>query len=152
VTFLPEASETLVVAHDWSIVLQRLNEVTSQQPRQSARGVHILAGWVKDDKFQLIIRQRRPNSFMPVVEGRIDPTQTGCLVFLRYRLMPFTRLYLILWTIIALISGILLAVYYYNLLLAAAAIIIISVIHLVAWANFRIHQRPLRDIIFNVLA
>lgn len=138
------------MAHEWDEVLQRLNEVTSPQVIEPGMPPTILAGWVKDDRFQLIIRQRRLNSFMPVSEGRIDPTNTGCLIFLRYRLMPFTRLYLVLWTFIAFISGIFLATYYDNILVCLVSLLFIALMHTIAWANFRIHMRPLHDIIFNV--
>lgn len=152
ITILPQTSETLIVPHAWDVVLQRLMDVTTSRIAEAGSSPKILAGWVKDDRFQLIIRQRRPNSFMPMVEGRIDPTSTGCLIFLQYKLMPITRMYLILWTIIAFVSGIFLAIYYHNFLLSLASIGIIAIIHGIAWGNFKIHYRPLHDVIFRVLA
>lgn len=150
-TLLPEESETMVVAHDWDEVLLRINQVISPQVIEPGIQPNLLTGWVKDDRFQLIIRQRRLNSFMPVAEGTIAPTSNGCVIFLRYRLMPFTRLYLLLWTVIALVSGGFLAVYSSNMLIGLATLAIIGIIHAVAWANFKIHMRPLHDIIFKVL-
>ena len=149
---LPQKKETLIVAHDWDVVLQRLFDVTTDEVNYAGRTPKILAGWIKDDRFQLLIRQRRMNSFMPVVEGKIDPTSTGCLIFLQYRLMPATRMYLILWTIITFVSGIFLSIYYLNILLGLASVGIIALIHVIAWANFKIHLRPLHDVIFEVLA
>jgi hypothetical protein len=149
---LPQKKETMIVAHDWDVVLQRLMEVTTDQANYAGRTPKKLAGWIKDDRFQLLMRQRRMNSFMPVVEGKIDPTSTGCLIFLHYRLMPATRMYLILWTIITFVSGIFLTIYYVNMLLGLASVAIIALIHWIAWANFRIHWRPLHDVIFEVLA
>src|SRR5688572_13595010 len=127
-------------------------EITTEHVNYEGRSSKILAGWIKDDRFQLLIRQRRPNSFMPVAEGKIDPTSTGCLIFIRYRLMPITRMYLSLWTVIAFISGIFLAIYYTNILLGLASLGIIALIHGIAWANFKIHLKPLHDIIFKVLS
>jgi hypothetical protein len=149
---LPQKKETLIVAHDWDVVLQRLFDVTTDEVNYAGRTPKVLAGWIKDDRFQLLIRQRRMNSFMPVVEGKIDPTSTGCLIFLHYRLMPVTRMYLILWTIITFVSGIFLSIYYLNILLGLASVGIIALIHVIAWANFKIHLRPLNDVIFEVLA
>ena len=150
-TLLPEESETLVVAHHWDEVLLRINHIISPQVISPGNQPQLLTGWVKDDRFQLIIRQRRTNSFVPVVEGTIAPTSNGCVIFLRYRLMPFTRLYLLLWTVIALVSGGFIAIYSTNILIGLGTLAIIAVIHAVAWANFRIHMRPLHDIIFKVL-
>jgi hypothetical protein len=151
IAFLPEVSETLVVAYRSNEVLQRILEVTSTRAMEMGEPSKILAGWVKEDRFQLIIRQRRPNSFMPMVEGRVDSTSTGCIVFLQYKLMAITRMYLLLWTVIAFISGTFLALYYQQVLLGLGCVAIIILIHAIAWANFRIHHRPLRDIIYKVL-
>ena len=152
IAFLPEVSETLVVAHRSNVVLQRLVEVTSTRAMEIGTPSKILAGWVKEDRFQLIIRQRRPNSFMPMVEGRVDRTSTGCIIFLQYKLMAITRMYLLLWTVIAFISGMFLTVYYQQVLLGLGCVGIIVLIYAIAWANFRIHRRPLREIIHKVLA
>jgi len=152
IQLLPQKNETLIVAHDWDVVLERLSEVTTGQINYEGTVPKKLAGWIKDDRFQLLIRQRRPNSFAPVVEGKIDPTSTGCLIFLQYRLMPMTRMYLVLWTIIASISGIFLAIYYANFMLGLASICTIALIHGIAWGNFNIHLKPLHDVIFKVLA
>jgi hypothetical protein len=151
VTLLPEESKTIIVAHDWDEVLHRLNAITSPQVIQPGGQPTILSGWIKDDRFQLIVRQRRLNSFMPVAEGTIDPTNNGCLIFLRYRLMPFTRLYLMLWSIVALASGVCLTIYYHNIFVGLASLAIIALMHGVAWGNFKMHMRPLHDIIFKAL-
>ena len=152
INFLPQESKTLIVAHDWQEVLQRLQDVTATQVNEGGGPEKKLTGWVKDDRFQLVIRQRRLNAFMPMVEGRIDPTSTGCLIFLRYKLMPITRMYLILWTFIAILSGISLTIYYDTIFVSLATIGIIALIYGIAWGNFRIHQKPLHDIIFEILS
>ncbi|HZB13743.1 MAG TPA: hypothetical protein VE467_11965 [Chryseolinea sp.] len=152
IELLPQKNETLIVAHDWDVVLERLSEVTADQLNYEGKPPKKLAGWIKDDRFQLLIRQRRPNSFAPVVEGKIDPTSAGCLIYLQYRLMPMTRMYLVLWTILAFISGIFLAIYYGNFMVGLASIGTIALIHGIAWGNFNIHWKPLHDVIFKVLA
>lgn len=152
INLLPQENKTLIVAHDWQVVVQRLTEVTATQVNEVGSPAKRLTGWVMGDRFQLIIRQRRLNAFMPMVEGRIDPTSAGCLIFLRYRLMPITRMYLVLWTAITIVSGISLAIYYQDFLLCLAAMVIIALIYGIAWGNFRIHLNPLHDIIFKVLS
>lgn len=139
------------MAHHAEEVTRRLSEITSARLANVKRSPQILAGWVKDEKFQLIVRNRRLNSFMPVAEGTIEGTSSGCIIFLRYRLMPMTRIYLILWSAIALLSGVILGFYYKDVYLVLTAVGILIVIHLIAWANFRLHHKPLHDIIFNVL-
>lgn len=66
--------------------------------------------------------------------------------------MPMTRLYLVLCTIISFVSGIFLTTYYNNLLLIVGTLLIVALIHGIAWANFKIHYKPLHNVIFQVLA
>ncbi len=151
ITLLPQTTETFVVAHHAEEVARRLSQITSARLANVKGSPQVLAGWVHDDKFQLVVRNRRLNSFMPVAEGTIESTSSGCIIFLRYRLMPMTRIYLVLWSAIALISGLILGFYYKDVFLALTAVGILILIHSIAWANFRLHHKPLHDIIFNVL-
>jgi hypothetical protein len=151
INLLPQETETLIITHDWDVVLQRLENASTFNAPGRSNSPPVLAGWVKDDRFQLMLRQRRPNGFMPMVQGRIDPTSTGCLLFMDYRLMPMTRMYLVLWSIIVLTSGVLLSFYYDNILVGVAAVGIIACMNAVAWANFKIHRKPLREAILHVL-
>jgi len=152
INLLPQERETLVVIHDWDVVLQRLVEACSPQLIEGGKTPTALTGWVKEDRFQLMLRQRRPNSFTPMAEGRIDPTSTGCLIFLDYKLMPATRMYLILWGVIVFVSGVFVAIYYNDVLLWLASIGIVGLINGIAWANFKLHLKPLHEVIFRLLA
>ena len=150
IILLPQESETLIVSHDWDVVLQRLERASTFDTIEGGK-VPVLTGWVKEDRFQLMLRQRRPNGFMPIVEGRIDPTSAGCLLFLDYKLMPMTRMYLILWSVILLISGVLMSFYYRNFFVGLASGGIIVLMNAIAWANFKIHRKPLHEAIFRLL-
>ena len=152
IEWLPHESETLIVGHDWDVVLQRLDEASSPEIIEPGRTPTPLTGWIKDDRFQLMLRQRRPNSFTPVIEGKIDPTSSGCIIFLRYKLMPVTRMYLILWTCIVLVSVLILLFYYRDIKWGLGAMSIMVLIHGIAWANFKLHKKPLHDLIFKVLS
>jgi len=110
-----------------------------------------LMGWVKDRHFQVALRARRPNGFSPVATGRIENTSSGCLVFLDYQLMPSTRFYLSLWSLIALLSGIITAFHYKNLLLCLAALGILAFINGTAWANFHLHLKVLHNTLLKAM-
>lgn len=150
--WLPHEHETLIVGHDWDVVLLRLDEASSPEIIEEGRTPTPLTGWIKDDRFQFMLRQRRPNSFTPVIEGKIDPTSSGCIIFLHYKLMPVTRMYLILWTSIVLLSSLILLFHYRNITWGLGALGIIMLIHGIAWANFKLHKKPLHDLIFKVLS
>jgi hypothetical protein len=150
--FLPHQSETLVVVHPWDAVLQRLEDATAPEILKDGKAPGQFTGWIKDDRFQLMLRQRRPNAFAPIIEGRIDPTSGGCIIFLRYKLMPVTRMYLVVWTFIVLGSGVFLLIQYNAIGISLGALCIVVFLHSVEWANFKLHQKPLHDVIFKVLS
>jgi hypothetical protein len=108
-------------------------------------------GRVGEDHFQLTLRARRPNGFVPIATGKIEKTSSGCLIFLTYTLMPSTRFYLLFCGLIILLSGALAAFYYRNVLLGLGAIASVAIINLIAWANFKLHRKPLHNLLLDVL-
>lgn len=131
-------------------VIYRLEKATIP-PSDTPKKYTTLMGWVKDDHFQVTLRERRPNGFVPVAIGKIDPTSTGCLIFLVYRLMPSTRLYLGFWSLVIFLSGVILGIYYKNFLLWAASMAILIFINGTAWANFKLHRKPLHNALLKAL-
>ena len=108
-------------------------------------------GRISEDHFQVTLRARRPNGFVPVATGKIERTSNGCLIFLNYTLMPSTRFYLLFCSLIILLMGALTAFYSKNIWLCFLAIMSVLLIHLIAWANFKLHRKPLHDMLLQVL-
>jgi hypothetical protein len=110
-----------------------------------------LTGWTRDNRFQLTIRLRRQQMFMPVIDGSVEATSKGSLIFLAYSLFPATRLLLTFWTLILPLVGIFTSHQYKNYWILAGCLGFATVIHLIAWANFRLHIKRTREMLHELL-
>ena len=148
IRLLPYKKETLVVAHEWDTILYLLsNEL--QKPLKPGIPTS-LSGWLKDDQFEVTLKVRRFNAFMPLIQGRIEPTTKGCILFLTYTMLPFNKFFLTFWTFFLLISGVLLIIYQ-DELLGNGLILMVFLIHAVAWSNFNLHLKTIRAIFLKTL-
>jgi len=150
INLTPQKTKTLVLPLTAHEVLIRL-DVATNPPSKAPHKFTPLMGRVGEDRFQLALRARRPNGFVPIATGKIEKTSSGCLIFLTYTLMPSTRFYLLFCGLIILLSGALAAFYYKNVLFGLGAIASVAIINLIAWANFKLHRKPLHDLLLEVL-
>jgi hypothetical protein len=150
ISLTPQKSKTLVLPLTAHEVLFRLDAATNP-PSKSPQKFTPLMGQIGDDRFQVALRARRPNGFVPVATGKIERTSTGCLIFLTYTLMPSTRFYLLFWSVVILLSGLAAAFFYRNILFCLVAIASIALINGIAWANFKLHRKPLHNLLLEVL-
>jgi hypothetical protein len=147
----PLKTETLVLPFDQSEVAQRIERVLNQP--FVLEGFHkVVQGSVDNDAFKLSIRTRRHEFFMPLVQGTMEPTSKGSLVFVTYSLFPGTKALLTFGTLFLP----LLALPWYleskNPWVFAALSGLAVLIHVIARANFALHQKTARKIINNLLA
>jgi len=150
ISLTPKKTKTLVVPLTAHEVLFRLDKATNP-PTKHPNKFTPLMGLIGEDRFQLALRARRPNGFVPIATGKIEKTSNGCLIFLTYTLMPSTRFYLVFCSLIILLLGALTAFYSKNILLCLVALASVAIIHLIAWANFKLHRKPLHNMLLEVL-
>lgn len=145
----PNDRETIVKPESPEEVLFKIaSEI--QKPFKGLRGEN-LTGWVKDSEFQLTIQLRRQHLFMPVVNGSVEKTSKGVIVFLRYTLFPGTRLLLFFWTCVMLIAGGFMSYRYSNYWIIAGCVAFLGILHGIAWANFNLHVKTTQKILHRVL-
>lgn len=150
INLTPQKTKTLVLPLTAHEVLTRLDAATNP-PDKAPHKFTPLMGHVDEDHFQLALRVRRPNGFVPIANGKIEKTSNGCLIFLTYSLMPSTRFYLLFCSLLILGSGAIAAFFYGNILLTLVAVGSVALIHTVAWANFKLHRKPLHNMLLEVL-
>lgn len=150
INLTPQKTKTLVVPLTAHEVLFRLDEATNP-PNALPNKFTPLMGRIGEDRFQVALRARRPNGFVPIATGKIEKTSNGCLIFLTYTLMPSTRFYLLFCSLIILLVGAVTAFYSKNIWLCLVAILSVILIHLIAWANFKLHRKPLHNMLLEVL-
>lgn len=109
-------------------------------------------GWVHEDRFRISLRQRRANHYIPLVIGQIEPTSSGCLLFLDYKLFPTTRLLLTLWTILLILGSF---VFWYqtkNNWLLPGGFTFIAAMHAIVWSNFKLQLKPTQETLHKLLS
>jgi hypothetical protein len=96
---LPYESRTLVVTHSHEDVFYKIynslkpHEQVLIDSRESAN--YRFNGTVSMSSFRISMRLKASNSFIPELRGEIEPTRNGCLIFIKYRLMPSSAFFLL---------------------------------------------------------
>ena len=108
-------------------------------------------GYVYDTHFQIALRNMRLMSFNPLVQGKIESTHSGCIVFLDFRLFILSRILLLFWTGFIIVAAIGITFVKGDLWFLLYASILLGLMHGIAWANFRLQIHPTKSAIFKLL-
>lgn len=57
-------------------------------------------GLVGKEKFRISRVIRRGETFLPLIEGKVEETPRGSIIFLTYRLFPVALFFLIFWSVV----------------------------------------------------
>lgn len=111
---LPIERETWVLPYDEEEIFKKLWRVSKPikiaDPMPDVLEHHFLFnGWVRKNSFKLSRKIVRPNNFLPIIDGRIEGTSKGSIIFLKYRMFFATIAFLVFWSIITT----LIALYFY---------------------------------------
>jgi hypothetical protein len=102
----PNHSEVLVSALSKKEVEGRLESVTHDvnflDYEQRMQKGFKFNGQVGTDNFRLSLAIDKPDSFLPLILGRIESTPKGSILFLQYRLFPSSSFFLGFWTLVTL--------------------------------------------------
>ncbi len=143
IAILPHASRTLVTILQPEEVFDRIRKVTTRQllTQNLAPEQIRFTGAVQPERFAISMRVNRPNSFLPIVRGRIEATHSGCLIFMKAVLFPSTRVYMVFWLLFVPAAGLIAMRQYDSFLPLIIAVVVDLAVLWIAWANFRIQFR-----------
>lgn len=154
ISLLPSKVESYQTSHSLEEVSDRLAYVTTDklllQNQEADR--FLFTGWVKSDHFRISLKIKRPNSFLPIARGLVEPSSGGCMVLVRYELFPSTKMFLTFWCMFALLVGLYVTFQYKQWIYAASTLLFLIVILWVAWSNFKIQLTETRDTLTKVLS
>jgi hypothetical protein len=149
ISILPNDSETIVVAYSADEATQRVFIGLEQsEKRPFGNG---FSGTVNRDHFRLSVRLRRQHPFMPLVIGRIESTKKGAIIFIEYSLFPATRLLLLFWTVVIPVVAFTTWLRFENYWILLGGVGILLFVFAIAWANFRIHLKITRELLYQML-
>lgn len=151
----PEFTESLLINIGADQLIDRIRKATASappgNPTPATQEKIYFTGIVSPENFTISLRRNRPNMFGPMVQGKVEPTAEGCLVFLEYKFYPATRAYLTFWSIFVLTIGITGALTSHPGWSLAISITGLALIHWIARKNFTIHLEKLRIVIMQFL-
>ncbi|HCM77756.1 MAG TPA: hypothetical protein DIS90_15340 [Cytophagales bacterium] len=153
-TLLPEHYETIVLTKPALEILGKVSSVTSSKLLlQNREAPHYLfSGWIKGDHFRIAIKINRPNNYIPLVIGRVESTSSGCIVLVKYKLFPVTKMFLIFWSFFIVMIGIFTSYQYQSIIYFLFSAILLGVVHWVTWSNFKIQLKVTRQTLLEVIA
>ena len=139
----PSITETLVLPLEANEVEHRIGEGIENRK---------FIGVVARGRFSLSAYLVRPPQFQPMVRGRIESSSRGSLVFLRYELMPATKILLGFVSVLLLGFTIGAAIEKSAPFYPLSAIAMVFVFRAVAFTNIRIHRTPVRQNLLDILS
>lgn len=93
-------------------------------------------GWFSDYSFRISKRLSHPDNFVPIVDGHIDPTSSGSILFVNFKLFFSSLLMVMLWTILSILLSIFFLFVYHEIIYASIAIVVGLVQYIVVMLNF----------------
>jgi hypothetical protein len=150
---LPSFHETIVLPRSADAVQDLLMRATSNKLfRQSDEDQLFFNGWVQKYRFRFSLRRLRANHYLPLVIGKVEATSSGSILFVDYKLIPTTRVLLVLWTLLLTLGAFIVSYQLknnYYLLGGTGAILLI---HAIVHSNFRLQLKPTRSTLHHLLS
>jgi hypothetical protein len=149
---VPSFRETIVLPRSGKEIRERLAAVTSNTVIQEPGDQPWFTGWVLEDRMRLALRANRPGPYAPVAQGKLEETSGGCILFMRFSLLPNMEWMLRFWYAVLLVGGLSFTYVTRQPMAAIAGLMIAVFIYLVVRSNFYLHLKPLRDAIRRAIA
>lgn len=140
----PYQTRTLVLSSPAHTAMKKLRETvnTVEKAKYNPKLVSFIRdeynfnGWVEDNKFRISKRISHPDNFLPIIEGHIEATSSGSIVFLSFKMFFSALLMLMFWTIISLLLAIFFLFIYHEPIYASIALAVGLIQYTVALLNF----------------
>lgn len=143
---IPAKDELLVFSLTKEQVQDRLIEELAQSASEKG-----FIGWLEGENFQISRKLSRPDNFSPLLKGIIDSTSKGSIIFMNYRLMFSTRMFLIFWSVILLLLSLFFILKYNAYLYGAIAFGVGVFNYVIVYFNFKKQIRISREQFINMM-
>jgi len=140
-------SETLVSPLSVDEVLYILNSCTKelqdtkQHNETKIPDLYRFTGYIKGNRFQVSQLIKYPQNFIPKIEGKVEGTNKGSLIYLKFSLFRGTLFLLYLWIIGCVLMSLTFLFLNYKPLIVIISTICLVFNYLIAVANFSLHLK-----------
>ena len=147
---LPLRRETIVLDMDSEDALARVQYATGKRQGKLDRPVTFV-GKVTDTGFNISRYLSRPENFMPQIQGTIESTNQGSILFLKYTLQFSSRMFVIFWTITTLMFALFLWYIHTRWHLGAISLAVLVLNIVFTHISFQRQYRISREALLRVL-
>lgn len=120
-------------------------------PARSLEQNYPFRGAIQEAGFRISRKVTYPESFMPIIDGRIESTSKGCILFIDYNLLKGTRFFMLVALVFSLFLGVFLLLAKHNLWYFLASLGFVGLGYGVAWLNFQQKVKICRDLLEGIL-
>lgn len=143
---LPLYQKTIVLPINEQETAWRLEQVIRPlikdvEYAEEAEASFLFNGWIKENQFRISRKIRHPETFLPIIIGRIEGTSVGSILFIQYRLFFSAAMFLIFWTIVCLLMSLFFLILHQEYIYAAVAFGLGLSNYIIATKNFHIQVR-----------
>ena len=154
---LPEKNITLVLPFPSHRVERALTEKTLRAdvtvPQSSAsESAYWFRGDVEQREFVLSLTTKSFHSYTPIINGRIESTSNGCIVFMRYQLFKSTRFFMLIWSALTLFLTLLFSFGIPKMNLALLCILLLVSNYIIAVVSFQKQVKLTQEKINQIIA
>ena len=100
---------------------------------------YIFNGFVNENSFRVSLKIKRPQNFLPLIEGNITDITNGSLISLSYKMFTSSLIFLIFWTFVTFISAIIIW-FQYKWVWASSGLVLLGLLHLLI-ARLSFHKQ-----------
>lgn len=152
----PHHSEILVSSFSCEEVARKIAAVTKRVNYMDYGEYSIESyrfnGEIDTKRFRLSLLIKRADSFLPLIHGKIEPTSSGCILFLKYTLFPSSIFFLAFWSIVTVLMAVLFMFYDKQWLYAAACLLAGTGNFVFAWVYFKSKLKQSQMIFHQMLS
>ncbi|HAS44184.1 MAG TPA: hypothetical protein DCS93_27140 [Microscillaceae bacterium] len=120
-------------------------------PTRSLEQDYPFRGSVKEANFRIARKMSYPEYFMPMIEGKIESTSKGCILFVEYSLLKGTRFFMSIALVFTFLIGMFFLLAERNLLYFLASLSAMGVGYGVTWLSFQQKVKICRDLLEETL-
>lgn len=144
----PARDETIVLPYDYQKVMLKIVQHLDVEGNIPYKAFN---GWVKNDRFKISQKVKRPDNYIPLVTGKIESTSKGSILFLKYRLIYSTRMFLIFWSVLLILLTLFFGIQYKAYLYSTIALSLGIVNYLIVYFNFKKKVKISHELLLKVL-
>lgn len=146
-------TETHLFPEARNLLIEKLKSRVANPSRKNAKkaGLIYFNGLISESGFSISSNNSHPQYFLPVIKGEFIEGEKETLLHLAFELYRGAKVFLLLWTSICLLASIFCVLIMKIPLYGLIALAVMLMNYLIVLANFNLHCRQCKALLFYIL-